>query len=105
MKTSMTKTTAFVVIAEFRINPGIVDAFLALARIDAGGSVANEAGCRSFEILVTDEDPELLVLHEVYADRAAFELHLQQPHYFTFRDGVLAVQAAEPTVRFFTQLG
>jgi len=101
----MTKTTAFVVIAEFRVKPGMVDAFVALAHIDADGSVANEAGCHSFEILVTDEDPEFLVLHEVYADRAAFELHLQQPHYFTFRDGVLAVQVAEPTVRFFTQLG
>lgn len=101
----MTRTTAFVVIAEFRIKPGMVDAFVALACIDAGGSVANEAGCRSFEILATEEDPELLVLHEVYDDKEAFELHLQQPHYFTFRDGVLAVQAAEPIVRFFTQMG
>ncbi|MGI4956873.1 MAG: putative quinol monooxygenase [Janthinobacterium lividum] len=101
----MTSTSAFVVIAEFRVKPGMVDAFVALARIDANGSVANETGCRSFETLVTEDDPELLVLHEVYDDRAAFELHLQQPHYFTFRDGVLAVQASEPTVRFFTQLG
>jgi len=101
----MTGASAFVVIAEFRIKPGMVDAFVALAQGDARGSVATEAGCRSFEILVTEEDPELLVLHEVYDDRAAFELHLQQPHYFAFRDGVPAVQASEPTVRFFTQLG
>lgn len=101
----MTSMSAFVVIAEFRVKPGMIDAFIELAHIDADGSVANEAGCRSFEILATEDDPESLVLYEVYDDRAAFELHLQQPHFFTFRDGVLAVQVSEPTVRFFTRLG
>ena len=95
---------AFVVIAEFTIKPGCLDAFLAIARQDAHDSVANEPGCQQFDAVHVEEGPDQIVLYEVYDDRAAFDAHLQAPHYAPFRDGVPALTVGAPTVRFCTRM-
>ncbi|WP_456269709.1 antibiotic biosynthesis monooxygenase [Kushneria sp. AK178] len=97
---SATKAT-FVVLAEFRIKEGQRDAFLALAHNDANESLANESGCHQFDVLVPEEDGNTVILHEVYADRAAFEKHMTMPHYQPFKDGTEPLLAEAPTVRFF----
>ena len=96
--------TAFVVIAEFTIKPGCLDDFLALARQDAGDSVANEAACQQFDAVQPEGAADQVVLYEVYDDRAGFDTHLQSAHYFPFRDGVPALTVGEPKVRFCTRL-
>jgi quinol monooxygenase YgiN len=93
-----------VIIAEFTIKPGCIDAFLELTRQDARGSVANEAGCQQFDALLPETASDQVVLYEVYDDRAAFEVHLQSAHYLPFRDGVPALTIGEPKVRFCTRL-
>ncbi len=97
--------TAFVVIAEFTIRPGCLDAFLAIARADARDSVANEPGCQHFDAVQPEGSSDRIVLYEVYDDRAAFETHQRTPHYAPFRDGVPALTVGEPLVRFCTRLG
>ena len=72
---------AFVIIAEFEVRPEAIDAFLAAAIADGSASVANEPGCRQFDVCVAPEDPAKIVLYEVYDDRAAFEAHLKTPHF------------------------
>ncbi|WP_027351668.1 putative quinol monooxygenase [Halotalea alkalilenta] len=90
----------FVVIAEFDLKPQDRERFLELAREDARASVANEPGCHQFDLLISEEDPNLVVLHEVYDDRAAFESHLQMPHYIPFRDGSESM-VTDKRVHFF----
>lgn len=97
----MSDTSQFVVIAEFPIKPGQVPAFLALAHNDANESLANEEGCLSFEVLTPEGSEDQVVLHEVYRDRAAFEHHMQMPHYAPFKAGTEPLLADEPRVRFF----
>ncbi|WP_145140014.1 putative quinol monooxygenase [Roseomonas gilardii] len=94
--------TRFVVLAEFRLKPEGRARFIELARADAQGSVANEPGCRQFDLLLSEEDETLAVLHEVYDSRAAFETHLTMPHYLPFRDGVPDLVTGR-SVRFFRQ--
>ena len=96
--------TAFVVIAEFTLKPGCLDAFLAVARQDARDSVAYEPGCQQFDAVQPQDAPDQVVLYEVYDDRAAFDAHLQSEHYFPFRDGVPALTLGEPKVRFCTRM-
>ncbi len=48
------KPAAFVVIPEFVVKPDCLDAFLALARDDARHSLADEPGCRQFDIVQMD---------------------------------------------------
>ena len=43
---------AFVVIAEFRVKPDAMEAFLAAAADDARHSVADEPGCRQFDVVL-----------------------------------------------------
>ncbi len=91
----------FVVLAEFTVLPGKRDAFLAFAHEDARQSLANEPGCLVFDVLVTDSTPEVVVLHEVYRDAAAFDHHKTMPHYAPFKEGTGPLLDGAPSVRLF----
>lgn len=90
----------FVVVAEFEVKSESLSDFLALARDDAQHSLADEPGCRQFDIVRLDETPPQVMFYEVYDDRAAFDAHLQTPHLERFRAGFPALIVAERTVRF-----
>ena len=94
------KPAAFVVIPEFVVKPDCIGTFLALAREDANRSLADEPGCRQFDIAQTEEAPHHVLFHEVYGSRAAFEAHLRTPHLARFREGFPALVSEERPVRF-----
>jgi len=93
-------TEAFVVVAEFEVKADCLRNFLALARDDARHSLADEPGCRQFDIVQIEEAPERVIFYEVYDDRAAFDAHLQTPHLDRFRTGFPVLVVAERPVRF-----
>lgn len=97
----MSAQPGFVVIAEFAIKPGERAAFLEHAHEDARQSLANEDGCHQFDVLVPEDAGNVVVLHEAYTDRAAFDAHTRMPHYQPFKDGTTPLLAADPVVRFF----
>ncbi|WP_246541669.1 putative quinol monooxygenase [Collimonas antrihumi] len=94
-----TTATAFVVIAEFEVKSACVADFLALAHDDARHSVADEAGCRQFDVVCFPDSTRVL-FYEVYADRAAFDAHLQTPHLARFKAGFPTCIERELPVRF-----
>ena len=79
---------AFVIVAEFEVRPEAIDAFLEAAIADASASIANEPGCRQFDVTRSNEDPNRVLLYEVYDSSAAFDAHLEMPHLQTFRDRI-----------------
>jgi quinol monooxygenase YgiN len=91
---------AFVVIPEFRVRPGCMEAFLAAAADDARHSVADEPGCRQFDVVVPEGGDDVVVFYEVYDSRGAFEAHLATPHLARFRDAFPPLIAEERPVRF-----
>ena len=92
---------AFVVIAEFRVRPERLADFLEAARDDAVHSVADEPGCRQFDIVEPDGKEATVVFYEVYDSRAAFDAHLQTPHLERFRAAFPPLILEERPVRFF----
>lgn len=76
----------FVILARFRVAPGQKRAFLELIGRNAAASVADEPGCRRFDVLTdaTGEGDEV-VLYEIYDSPAAFDAHLASPHFVAFR--------------------
>jgi quinol monooxygenase YgiN len=94
------KPAAFVVIPEFVVKPDRIDAFLGLARADAGRSVADEPGCRQFDVLQTEGAPLHVLSYEAHDSRAAFEAHPQTPRLARFREGFPALVLEERPVRF-----
>jgi quinol monooxygenase YgiN len=96
-----TKSGGFVVIAEFQVKPGSIEAFLEIAVEDATASVRDEPGCRQFDV-VRDPDSPNVVFYEVYDDRTAFDRHLETPHLARFRERFPALVERELPVRFLS---
>ena len=95
---------AFVVIPEFQVRPGCMDAFLVAAADDARHSVANEPGCRQFDVVRPEGSEDIVVFYKVYDSRAAFEAHLETPHLTRFRDAFPPLIIEEKPVRFAERL-
>ena len=69
------------VLVEFRIRSAYVQAFLEAIVANARQSLANEPGCRQFDVCLDPADPTLFFLYELYDDAAAFDIHLQSQHF------------------------
>ena len=94
---------AFVVIAEFQVKPGKLAAFLEAASEDARHSVADEPGCRQFDIICPEGSDDAVVFYEVYDSRAAFDAHLETLHLGRFREAFPPLIVEERPVRFSTR--
>ena len=94
--------STFVVIAKITLRPGALAAFLPVAAADARDSMAREAGCLAFNVLVPEDGENQVVFHEIYRDRAAFDLHLTQPHFHTFERDAGHLMIGNPQIDFFT---
>lgn len=70
----------FVLIVEFQVKPECLDKFNELIAINAKASVAEEPGCRQFDVLQNNDDPNHVVLYEVYDSLAAFQDHMGRAH-------------------------
>ena len=78
-----------------QIKPEHREEFMESMLDDARGSVENEPGCLRFDVVQSQEDPNRLLLYEVYRDEAAIEAHRQAPHYLKWRETVKDWFAAE----------
>ena len=74
----------FVLVVEFELKPENVERFHTLIVENARASVANEPGCRQFDVMRPQDAPNRIVLYEVYDDLAAFEAHIKMPHVAAF---------------------
>ncbi|MDR6953379.1 quinol monooxygenase YgiN [Ancylobacter sp. 3268] len=100
MMTRSAPDHAFVVIAEFRVKPDAMESFLAAAEDDASHSVADEPGCRQFDVVRPTGEADSVLFYEVYDSRAAFDAHLQTPHLARFRAAFPSLIVEERPVRF-----
>ena len=70
-----------------------LDEFLTHSLDDVRNSVATEPGCRQFDLNVSADGSPTVVF---YDDRAAFEAHLQTPHFFRWRDATQGPHHLDP---------
>lgn len=77
---------AYVVTVDFGTAPENFERFKAMMDENAKASVANEAGCREFNVYEIAATPGHLFLYEVYDDEAAFQKHLAAAHYKHFKE-------------------
>ncbi|MBR0896238.1 antibiotic biosynthesis monooxygenase [Bradyrhizobium tropiciagri] len=69
----------FYFFAQFHAAPGQEHAVEAALRKVAAPSLA-EAGCRDFHVFRGSRDRTRFVIHSIWADEAAFDLHATLPH-------------------------
>lgn len=75
----------YVLLLRTQLKAGSFDAFMRAMRVNAAASVRDEPGCLTFDVMRDRSDPDLVWLYEVYVDEAAFEVHMQTPHFLASR--------------------
>ena len=102
--------------AIIHIVPEHREAFFEAQVENAEASVRDEPGCMDFHVLQgvahgspwdpqTDEDdPNRMVVYEVFKDRAGLDAHLEAPHYAKFREIVQGMHAKPPEVYYFNNV-
>lgn len=74
--------------AEIQIDPTQLDAYRRLLAEEIEASVSLEIGVLALNAVAIKGSPEKIRILEVYADRAAYEAHLQTPHFLKYKEGV-----------------
>ena len=74
----------FVVVVEFTARSEHAAAFRERVQQQAQDSLNLEPECHVFDVCVDPDREELVLLYEVYTDRAAFDLHLASNHFKSF---------------------
>lgn len=74
----------FVVIVDFKVKAEFVDMFRAEMLHNARASREREPGCRRFDVALSEQDPTVVFLYELYDDAAAFAAHQQERHFKEF---------------------
>ena len=87
----------FVIIVDFRLKRGALAAFRPLMDANALASVREEPGCRRFDVVEPEGEPDRILLYEIYDDTAAFDAHCRAPHFLAF-DAESAPFVEEKTV-------
>ena len=72
-------------IAELEIDPADMDAYKALLREEIKASLKTEPGVLAFYAVSLKNRPAQIRILEVYADQAAYEAHLQSPHFLKYK--------------------
>ncbi|NNE88355.1 MAG: antibiotic biosynthesis monooxygenase [Silicimonas sp.] len=86
----------------FDIKPEHLKAFLPLMHAQATNSLAQEPGCRHFDVCTDGDNKDRVFLYELYSDRAAFDAHLASDHFKTFDVSVVGMIAAKKVSIFDT---
>jgi quinol monooxygenase YgiN len=76
-------------ISEIQIDPDQLDAYTAILKEEAEASVRLEPGVISIFPMYEREHPTAVRILEIYASRAAYESHLQTPHFQKYKTTTL----------------
>ena len=90
----------FAIIVEFELLEGGFDIFHQEVLKNGEASLAKEAGCQCFDVLVPSKQENRIVLYEAYDDEAAFQEHLQSRHFKEFSDRVSGLVTERKLTRF-----
>lgn len=82
MKTNSDK---IVRMAELEIDPAQLEVYLALLTEEIEAAVAKEQGVMMLHAVSVKDAPEKIRILEVYANRQAYEAHIQTPHFLKYK--------------------
>jgi quinol monooxygenase YgiN len=76
-------------IAEIEIDPNYQEDYINILKEEAAASVRLEPGVICIYPMFQKENPTQIRLLEIYADKAAYEAHLQTPHFKHYKTTTL----------------
>jgi quinol monooxygenase YgiN len=81
-------------LAELRIDPSQLEDYKAALREEIDASIRLEPGVLSLYAVSVRDDPVQIRIFEMYADAAAYEAHLQTPHFKKYKTRTLGMVKA-----------
>ena len=87
------KATPFVRVADIEVDPAQREAFISAVKEEMDESIRVESGVLALYAVAEKDRPSSLRFFEVYADEAAYDAHLQSPHFRKYR------ATTEPMIR------
>lgn len=88
-KQTYTLEKMMVRIAEIEVETDYLEEYIALLKEEAEASVRLEPGVICIYPMFQKEKPTQIRLLEIYADKAAYESHLQSPHFKHYKESTL----------------
>ncbi len=76
-------------IAEIEVEPEYLDQYLAILKEESRASVEQEPGVIVIYPMFQKENPNQIRLLEIYADKSAYEAHLESPHFKHYKSATL----------------
>jgi quinol monooxygenase YgiN len=76
-------------ISEIQIKPEFLDEYLSILQEESRASVELEPGVISIYPMYQNENPTEIRILEIYADRKAYEAHLETPHFEHYKKTTL----------------
>ena len=76
-------------ISEIEIEPDYLDEYLSILKEESKASIELEPGVISIYPMYEKENPNEIRILEIYADREAYESHLQTPHFKKYKTTTL----------------
>ena len=76
-------------ISEIEIEPDYLDEYLSILKEESKASIELEPGVISIYPMFQKENPNEIRILEIYADREAYESHLQTPHFKKYKTTTL----------------
>jgi quinol monooxygenase YgiN len=74
-------------LAKLEIHPAQLDAYRSALKEEIEASVALEPGVLTLYAVSEKERPTHFTILEIYASRAAYEKHIQSPHFLKYKTG------------------
>jgi quinol monooxygenase YgiN len=74
-------------LAELEIDPAQLDSYKAFLREEIETSIRVEPGVLNLYAVAVKGQPAQIRIFEMYADTAAYEAHLQTPHFLKYKTG------------------
>ena len=78
----------FVITVKFVINEKDTEKFKARILQQARDSLELEKDCHEFDVCHDPNNKNIVFLYEIYADKKAFDVHLNSKHYLAFNEEV-----------------
>jgi quinol monooxygenase YgiN len=91
-------SSRYIRVAELQIDPAQLEAFAAATREVGQASVKLEVGCIALYAIADKDNPVFVRVFEIYLDPAAYQAHLQTPHFKKFRDSTNSMVIARKLI-------
>jgi quinol monooxygenase YgiN len=72
-------------IAELEIDPAQLDAYTTALKEEISTSIRVESGVLTLYAVAVKDHPNQIRIFEMYADKAAYETHVQSPHFKKYK--------------------